>query len=336
MSRTRTVFPSSKIAHIWAHEQADYARNPQGNFYCNGKTIYSYRDTFPIATIVVVPRGEHKGEKIVLFTTDSYGPTTAGHMNDARRAIPNYPLVYCFNVTGTPADVRAELTTKMRDAFADFKDPNIKRHWTEAVRKKNKNQRLLAYRAFLEAADRLREFSELFSYKCEIKLADNHDEIMVALAEYDRAVEARRAVRDAARQRRWEQRDAEWRAQREAEEATRQMKMEERVALWRKGGPVARHYLPESPTLLRVKDDLIETSMGVDFPISHALRVLSVVEALLVKGKTYVANGHTIHLGRYQLDRIDSDGTVHAGCHHIPKDEVLRLIEELKARTPAA
>ena len=58
----------SHIAHLWANQLQDEARNSgSGNFYFDGDVIYSYGSHFPIAKHVV----NAKGEKAVLFTTDS-------------------------------------------------------------------------------------------------------------------------------------------------------------------------------------------------------------------------------------------------------------------------
>jgi len=47
------------------------------------------------------------------------------------------------------------------------------------------------------------------------------------------------------------------------------------------------------------------------------------------KREPYQTNGHTIHLGHYTLDRIDADGTVKAGCHIIPFEEVEYIAGQL-------
>lgn len=39
-----------------------------------------------------------------------------------------------------------------------------------------------------------------------------------------------------------------------------------------------------------------------------------------------------MHLGVYALDRIEVNGTVHAGCHVVPWPEIERIAAELDAR----
>lgn len=66
----KRVFPTDEIAHIWAHQRQDEARNSGGNFYFNGPTIYSYGGHFPIASL----SGKHPN--VVYFTTRGYSNTT--------------------------------------------------------------------------------------------------------------------------------------------------------------------------------------------------------------------------------------------------------------------
>src|SRR5579872_324467 len=86
MARTKHVFPTDEIAHLWAHSKTqDDARNPGGNFYFSGDTIYSYGSHFPIARHVT----NEQGQAAILFTNQTYSNTTAKHIGQVRRAIPH-------------------------------------------------------------------------------------------------------------------------------------------------------------------------------------------------------------------------------------------------------
>jgi len=43
------------------------------------------------------------------------------------------------------------------------------------------------------------------------------------------------------------------------------------------------------------------------------------------KGQTYQRNGHTIHLGHFALDSLDTEGNVTAGCHTVQWEEITRV-----------
>ena len=62
-----------------------------------------------------------------------------------------------------------------------------------------------------------------------------------------------------------------------------------------------------------------------------AKRVLAIMRCLVAEHREFVTNGHTIPIGVYKVDRIDADGTLHAGCHHIAFSEIERLGLQLDA-----
>jgi hypothetical protein len=104
----------------------------------------------------------------------------------------------------------------------------------------------------------------------------------------------------------------------------------EKSALWREGNPNVR--LPwGADTLLRINGDEVETSRGARVPVSHAKRGLAFVRRVVASGQEYVRNGHTLHLGHYAIDRIETDGTLHAGCHVIKYPEIEALAPALEA-----
>src|SRR3990167_11282137 len=65
MPRQRHVFPTDEIPHKWAHQTQEEARNPQGNLYFRGPTLYSYRDSYPIARLF-----KKRGAALVLHVSD--------------------------------------------------------------------------------------------------------------------------------------------------------------------------------------------------------------------------------------------------------------------------
>jgi hypothetical protein len=64
--------------------------------------------------------------------------------------------------------------------------------------------------------------------------------------------------------------------------------------------------------------NVVQTTMGAEVPEGHAQRIWHFIEMLRARGETYEHNGHTQHVGHFQVDRIDAEYTLHAGCHHIP------------------
>ena len=101
----------SKVAHLWANQLQDEARN-SGNFYFNGKTIYSYGSHFPIAKHVT----NEGGENAVLFTKRGYSNTTSKHIAVTRQAANHLNVIKCDIPTASHQEnfngwkIEAELT----------------------------------------------------------------------------------------------------------------------------------------------------------------------------------------------------------------------------------
>jgi hypothetical protein len=88
-------------------------------------------------------------------------------------------------------------------------------------------------------------------------------------------------------------------------------------------------YIPGISPMLRVVGDEVQTSLGARLPVSHARLGLAFIHKVRESGQEYVRNGHTIHLGNYVIDRIEVDGTVHAGCHVVRWEEIERITPQL-------
>ena len=59
------------------------------------------------------------------------------------------------------------------------------------------------------------------------------------------------------------------------------------------------------------------------------MHALAFIRKVRESGQEYIRNGHTIHLGHYVIDRIEADGTVHAGCHVVKWEEIERITPQL-------
>lgn len=315
MKRQRYVYPTDRIAHLWAHQTQSEARNPGRNFYFRGDTIYSYGTHFPIARHV-----KHRGKLAILLTSRTYSVTTAGHINLVRQAIPpGVPKFIVANPAGTLTDAKNGSKQSVEIAQQSL------------AAAKSKPQQAIRYRSLVSVIADANRFNEFFGYKARYALPKNYAELEAIATAYEAALDQRREARYAKQRERW----AAIEAEREKQRAERAAKMPELIQRWHAGENCISHWeAHDFPTLLRINGDEIETSRGASFPVDHALRVLPVVQSLIQHGRTYQRNGHSIHLGHYVLDRVDSDGTIHAGCHVVRRDETERLIQQLKEQTP--
>jgi hypothetical protein len=315
--RQRKVFPTAEIPHLWFHQTQSDARS-QGNIFFDGDTIYSYGTHFPIACHVKSKSGR---KTAVLFTTRRYSVTTSGHCSAVRGAIPSGTTVFSVpNLGGS--------LTRIIDH-----DANLEHFVTASQESLAKARRarvsgqydLASAFGYRETA---RKYARFFGVSCPVfDFLPTGKELKAIKAQIAERAERHKASQALAAQR--EQ------ARRAEQHRIEMLDFAEKSALWRAGNPDVR--LPwGAETLLRIKGDEVETSRGARVPVSHAKRGLRFVRSVMASGQEYVRNGHTLHLGHYAIDRIETDGTLHAGCHVIKFAEIENLAPALDAVTVTA
>ena len=302
----RHVYPNHEIPHLWVHQSQNQARNSSSSLYFVGQTIYSYGSHFPIARHITNDRGE----RAILFTTAHYSVTTSGHCSAVARAIPtDVPVFHVAHVQNGSAD------------RPNHKD-NVENYLHRLSELLGKAKRARLYRDHYEREalalrDQLRCYVAFFDVQSvtipESAALDALQSWIAAHAEEDRQRREQRA--------------------RLAEEERRK-EQAERIERFRAGDPHVS-YVPGVSPMLRVAGDEVQTSLGARFPVSHAVRALLLVRKIRESGGEYVRYGHTVHLGHYAIDRIESDGTVHAGCHIVKWDEIERIAPQLVSSLPS-
>lgn len=326
MARQKHVFPTDEIPHLWAHQTQGDARNPGGNLYFSGDTIYSYGSHFAIARLVE----NDKGTRAVFFNSASYSVTTAKHQRMVRDAVRNLPLFECSPWNSPKHNM---------GTFEHVADLNLKA--LGALKKTNTREVCKVWRALQSSERDAREFAEFFQLPYTSRIpqgAATYEALAQAWegkAAERRASAARGAETRRANQRRaWELRQAQWEETRKAQAKP----LPERLAAWR-AGTANNQVLFRSDglgALLRLASDgvTIETSLGARVPAAHVRKALPVVLGFIQHGRTYQRNGHTIHLGHYALDSIDANGTVKAGCHEIKRTEAYHVAKLLGLTIP--
>jgi len=283
--RIRTVHPADMVAHLWAHKSQDFARNPGHNLYFHGDTIYSYGSHFPIARHIT-----RKGQSAVLFTTKSYSATTAGHKCMVEGACRHLTVFHVADVNGT----------EPRKQFAGYRAEYMALVGKYAKSRQRKPEILADLRRLVEEAN---TFAAFFALRPRLILPDD----LTGMIAECMAIEKREHQR------------------KQREEAKRQREAAERLQKWVDG---ETDYCPNGygqPIRLRVKGDELQTSHGARVPLAHAVKAFHVIKRLRDKGQAYERNGHTIHLGHFALDAVDTQGNVKAGCHEVAWEEIARV-----------
>lgn len=312
------VFDTDEIAHLWAHQTQSDARNKQGNFYFEGPVIFSYESHFPIAAFVP-GGGRYRGVKAIVINNDRWSVTTSKHQSLVRRAIPQE--IPTFDIGDyVPWDVAywgryhkeilkqyheritswTETAGKCRSAriFADSMS-NVERTIAEG-------RRYVEFFALKSKVGKLGVFEDLLeSSQAEVraKIREMDEREKAAAAERWRKLK-KLALKGIECWRRWEEVPVEIRS-------------------------ATNGYLRSLThgDLLRVHptDGNIYTSRGVNFPIAHGALALKVIDKVRESGVEWVPNGKTIHLGHYQVDKIEPNGNVKAGCHYVEWEEIERI-----------
>lgn len=292
-----------QIAHRWAQrpDPATRAGSARGHaMFFNDDTIYSYGPHFPIAKWVDPP----KGPAVVLFTSESYSVTTAKHKSIVHRAIPQ--------------SVRAFVVPTVRAASKHYHRENVKALLQASGAALAKSKRARTYKAsYLKASARYLEEARAYA-----RLFRTGQRIPASSAKIAEAIEAARKVEA--------KRDAERRA--ESERRAEAQRVEDRATFerWRAGDldascPRSYAYSATRRAYLAVRGDIVQTSLGAEVPIEHVRRALPLVRAIKERGTEWHRNGQEIRVGHFQIDAIEPDGTIRAGCHVIGWDEVERI-----------
>lgn len=320
MPRQRNVYPTAEIPHLWAHARQQSARNPQGNLFFRDATIYSYRESWPLARIYT----RRDGARLVLSNSASYSITTTGHQFAANRAVSNLQriAVPCVSLDYETKLRHGENIAYLQRVAAD--------HLKAAQRATSVHRVEWRRRVAFDALTACGHYMGFFGIRRKAPV--------IPVAEWHAAEE---------RAQRIENPDPETRAARERANMKRTEAKRAREALhqacartdWRLHGAFGvsfpwRRRADIGACMLRLSEDAqsIETSLGARVPVAAAPMVWRAVERARTEGSVYgerIRRYGIVRIGDYPLDRIDADGTLHAGCHTIPYSELSAMARRL-------
>jgi hypothetical protein len=319
MARSRNAIG---VMHEYASGQFDSGQNSSGNVFFNGDTVFSYGRHFPMAQRVQTMQGA----EVFLITTDTYSVTTAKHITYATRALNG---VSCFRVP----NVNIETVAKYKRADNKMARAANK-DWRANVRKTNAVNHaanIADYRERFEA--KLKECARSRKYKDMLlseafRLATEANSYIDAfklraakIATDSIDLESIRArVKEAAKAAKIA--NEKWLKKVLRENA-------EKIHAWRQGANV---YLPyDLAVILRVSADglNVETSQRANFPVSAASGAWKAIKRARATNMRWQSNGSKIRLGIHQLDYVESNGDLKAGCHYVKYAESLGIARAL-------
>jgi hypothetical protein len=287
----KTVYPSTEIAHLWAHATQDSARNPGGSVSFAGGALRSY------STIIAV----RISATLFVVELRRLSVTTSEHQSWVRRAIPRGAAV--IECEGLHAMDLSRERWEFRLATWLVQDASEK--ITHAAAKKRES----TVRAGLVLTAEKRLIDAL---------------LVAALAPRQRGMKAlvrsAIALQDALR--------SDWARQARAYQQVtkgRPSTSPEHIAEWRAGTRAVLAHTAHP--VLRLVGDVVETSWGARVPVSAARDLWSSIA--MVRGDeqrsvslSSLLRGRGYRVGNYPFNELRADGSLVIGCHDIPASEV--------------
>jgi hypothetical protein len=233
--------------------------------------------------------GHRVNDTFVISAYDSHTPTTTRHVSIALAAISPQPLIEVFDLA--PVD-NLQATKRTLESLL-----------SKAATARSKASDYLAQAlTYLESHNALCKLLDQPEYALPVDIL-NVD--LPALKQQRKEALARELVAKKAREARYA-----------AQYADRRQK-------WRDGGPTSG--IPGA-CMLRLKGSVVQTSQGANIPAEDAVKLWP--QVLLFK-KTKSERRSSVKLGVYHLARINVDGSVVVGCHHIPFTELELMAGQL-------
>lgn len=290
----RTVFSShNEAAHIWASQSQNSGR--AGNIEFDNGVIYSYGRHFPVA------RFAPEFGDIVLFTDRGYSSSTGKHKSIIRGAIPGgFNVVYCDDPTRS--------TLHNLDKWR----ANVERLRRDFAAKTHKISRGNLAVEIFKTCESAIVYCMALKIDAPQWTIESNDEMSARDYVYELA-KARDIKREAARVER---------------ERLAGIDAAERIALWQNGENVPQNGFQYCATLLRLKNDQIQTNRGANIPVADALALWPLLVRVKQSGKTLEAGLRQINLGAYRFNSFDGQ-TLIVGCHSIAWDQVEKMAEQL-------
>jgi hypothetical protein len=273
----QTVFSNSMVAHVWAQQNQENGRNSSSSIFFEGKTIYSYGRHFPMAEF---------HDDCILINSDRYSVTTGKHQSLVRQAI------YGHNKTiFTVPDVSNPINHNKNIKW--LKD-SIKTLALKVARaRSNKSWLLTEMQGTINEGNK---YCEYFKLKESFKQLDNSELETILKHEKEERKKQNKHLKELKKQK------------------VKESKL--KLKRWMKQ-PQFYFNANDFPIMLRIKGQEIQTSQNAAIPIEHGLSAWKMVQKCKKEKREFIANGHTIKVGHFQVTKITKDGTLKAGCHTI-------------------
>ncbi len=366
MSKTKTVFTETEIAHVWAHKGAASGRTGLSAFMHGG---YGARqrfegDAFYSYNTVIARRISHKGKTAYVIDRASFGPTTAKHLRMVRDAIPD-GVVFSVSegkrgqsLTFTPASLRDYYLTEYRkpadhSPYAHIRakhmlarDMDLQHaihvcvHFGLPYKALTKEQAKIASsvsaaREIVEATDALQKKrrEERQANQSAIQRQKDLARQRAAISEAEQIIQSGSFLSLPENEGYsspfgWEDSLLESRPDLKAGIADLRIKRDaSKIQDWLAGKPGSAAS-HQWPTLLRMEGEEMVTSKGARVPLSDTKRAFEFLSRMRRNEHLLTGLRLPFKVGMYQIDAVNAHGVV-AGCHRLSWSEVERFARQM-------
>lgn len=304
----KQVFNTNEVAHIWANNpEQQNGRNSAGNFYFTGPTIYSYDGHFPIATIC---------GNDVFFTMRSYSNTTAKHIGKARGAISHKNIIW---VNDVPTGDFKYLSSTHENNIQYWKR-QIKAFFAELGNKKIRDTQSRV-NAIARNIEQLNTYCQYF----KLPIKDKELKSLIKLSERPDFITAARTAKEK------ESKAAELKMKQAAKAYEKYLEYwrcfsedQAKEELSEKTKSLCNYYINNTSAFTRLRyneaENRLETSKGVQIPAEVAKRAYFALNGCM-EG---ICKDISVPILSYTITETGKD-YIKAGCHTIPKSDVLYI-----------
>jgi len=332
----RTVVNSGEVAHIWAHQTQETARNSGDTVSFQGKLFYSYSTVIASMHDRRRPIKDTQIGTLILLNERDYSVTTTQHKSSVVSAISPAPIIsvpklgnsYRLDLT---AEEHRENCQYLKNKIVEWYGKHeraIKHDYTYAINVAVKDYQL--YRAFF-GLGKDKVCKDPFHYNINVQFgysyAPNGAEVSHAYDNLQAVCEMLGREYQALTRKR--QRAVENEKKKEQKRRDDYIK---RLEEWRVDFNVRLPHenFSNRPIALRVNGEDIETSLGARVSIKSARLLWLRIEKCVETKQEWRANGERIKVGVYNVNSISDIGTLVAGCHTIMYREMHWIASSLQ------
>lgn len=294
----------TQLCHVWA-QQTQPAGHTKNLYFLNFTDLYSYGGHYLAAKIHTTKQGQ----PYALIRSDSYSNSTSKHLNHAARAVRG--LMEYWYVPNVEKIDSVENFNHFNDRVINEVDETLR---ATKVRYKEDIQHYLN-----SIDDMVNDANEFFKF-ADLPLISVPQDILDLVREHLEYRLKRYEELNTPEHRAKLEADKIKREERKAEKEREKKALE--IQEWR-DGKRSVIYGRSFYDLLRVQGNEVKTTSGASVPLSHALRLLSMIEKGTVRAGERI--GHFTYESSTDSEWED-DKIIKIGCHKIKLSEAQSVL----------